>query len=328
MNPIRFGIIGTGRIADNAHAPALSQAEGAVLWSVLSRDGVRATAFAQKHGAQAKGAVHTDITSFLADPDLDAVIITSPDNLHAEHIIACAKAGKHVLAEKPLTVTRQQAHDVVAVCDAANVRLGTGFHLRWHAGHRLLHDLVCNQKKLGTLRHMRLLWTWLAHDNTNWRAHADVGTWWGLAGTGSHCFDMMHWFANGEHGPIVERKSVISRNVWQGPHDETAIVSLRYESGLTVDVTTSVLFDASTRFELYGDQGCAIGDGTLQGTVGKGDGIIRVKGTALDYTPVIPHRAQIEGFVAAIRKSIEPNASGRDGQRVVNDLVAATENFA
>ena len=92
MKKLNVAIVGTGRIASGGHAPALLQTEHAQLWSVMSRDRDRAADFAAKFKAQSKKPAHTTLDSLLQDPDLDAVIIATPDKLHAEQAVAAARA--------------------------------------------------------------------------------------------------------------------------------------------------------------------------------------------------------------------------------------------
>ena len=102
MKKLNIAILGTGSIASGGHAPALLQSKHAQLWSVPSRDSARAQQFTKKFKAQSGSPVHTSLASLLADPELDAVIVATPDKLHSEQTVAAAKAGKHVLLEKPL----------------------------------------------------------------------------------------------------------------------------------------------------------------------------------------------------------------------------------
>src|SRR6185436_5427085 len=130
---LRIGILGPGLIADQKLAPALRRVPGACLWSVLSRDRARAAAFAARHGATAPAPAFTEIEAFLADPGLDAVIIASPDRLHAREATLAAAAGKHVFVEKPMATSVDEARAMVNACAAAGVRLGVAYHLRFHA---------------------------------------------------------------------------------------------------------------------------------------------------------------------------------------------------
>ena len=135
---LKLGLVATGGIANSQLAPAINQADGVELWSIHSRDLGRAEAFAAQHGATGTRSAFDDLDEMLSDPDLDAVMLASPDKLHAPQTIAAAKAGKHVLTEKPMTTSREDAEAMLGAVAAAGVKLGVAYHLRWHMGHRSL----------------------------------------------------------------------------------------------------------------------------------------------------------------------------------------------
>ncbi len=319
---MNIALLGTGRIADNYLAPALARVDGARLWSVLSRDVERGSEFAQRHGAAAANAVHTDLDRLLADGDLDAVLIATPDKLHAPQCVAAARAGKHVFAEKPMATDIASAEDMVEACDKAGVTLAVAYHLRWHAGHRQLAAAV-HSGRLGTLRHMRVQWTFLAQSDEGWRASTDVGRWWGLAGVGTHCLDQVRWLMVPSCGEIVTQQNLISRAVWNGPHDETALVSLGFESGATAEICSSVLFNAPKRMEVFGSDTYAICDDTLGP---HGGGAISIGGEPMEYDVVDPYVGEIADFVAAVGEGRAPEVDGREGLRNVTTLVAAVSD--
>ena len=123
---INFALLGTGRIADTALSEALKSANGATLWSVLSRDEERAHSFAERHGAQAPVNAYSDLDRLLQDPELNAVVIATPDKLHVEQAIAAAAAGKHVLTEKPMATTVEDCQVMVDACADAGVTFHVG----------------------------------------------------------------------------------------------------------------------------------------------------------------------------------------------------------
>jgi 1,5-anhydro-D-fructose reductase (1,5-anhydro-D-mannitol-forming) len=308
---VRFGIIGTGGIAEHAFGPALAKVQGAELWSVLSRDADRGRAFASKHGAKAPAPVHTDLADFLADPRLDAVIVASPDRLHAEQAMRAADAKKHVLCEKPMAASAAEARAMAAAARRAGVRLGVAFHLRWHAGHRIVAGQA-HAGALGELRHARVQWTYRAPDASNWRAKNDVGRWWALAATGPHCVDLARWLLVPSCGEITEMKSVISRHVHKGPHDESALLAMRFASGATAEIMVSVLFDSTSVVEVFGTAGSAICEGTL----GRhGAGRARVRGAEVPFTVEDPFAGELADFVRAIEEGRDPEVSGEEGVR-------------
>jgi predicted dehydrogenase len=241
--------------------------------------------------------------------------------MHAEQAIAAAKAGKHVFSEKPMTTSIEEADAMVAACKDAGVKLGVAFHNRWHAGLRKLHEAV-SEGQLGELRHMRVQWSFLAPDAGNWRAGTDVGKWWGLAGVGTHCLDQILWFLEPTCGEVVEMKSIITKDVWKGPNDETALITMKFASGATADLCSSVLFQAPTRFELYGSKGYATGEDVVFTT---GAGTMQLNGKPWDFTPNDPYQLEIEDFAAAVAEDRAPEVDGEMGRRNTEILVRATD---
>jgi predicted dehydrogenase len=317
---LKIGMIGTGRIASMKLLPALQNASGAELWSVLSRDTSRATEIAKQYGAKSATPGHDDLDAMLADPELDAVIIATPDKLHSAQAIAAAKAGKHVFCEKPMTTSLAEADAMLKACDEAGVKLGVAFHIRWHAGLRKLHT-AAQKGELGDLRHIRVQWSSLAPDAGNWRADTDVGKWWSLAGVGTHCLDQILWFMEPTCGEVVEVKSVISRDVWKGPNDETALISMRFANGATADLCSSVVFAGPTQFELYGTKGYAKGENAVSIS---GEGRMWTDKGDWDFPVVDPYQLEIEDFAAAVRDNRAPEVDGIMGRRNTNILLQAT----
>lgn len=314
-----IGIIGTGRIANDQLAPALKNVKNARFWSVLSRDKQRAESFAQQHGAMAQHNAFDSLASFLADPSLDAVIIATPDGLHAQHAIACARAGKHVLLEKPMATTIEDARDICDTCTRERVKLAIAYHMRWHNGHQKVASMLHNGD-FGKPHYARAMWTWKAEDNGNWRAHEEHGRWWGLAGVGTHCVDFLRWMLLPASGEVTQVTSLIDKSTYGGPHDETASLSMQFGSGVVADIMTSVMFSATSRFELYCSDGMIVGDGTL---ATHGGGSIAVNGVPLDFDVVNPYVGEIQNFVDAIAGNVRVAVSGAEGIRNIEILLQA-----
>lgn len=318
---LELALLGTGRIANDRLAPAMAAAEGLRLWSVLSRSRSRAAAFADQHGAAAPAPAHDDLDALLDDPELDGVVVATPDGLHARQATAAARAGKHVFTEKPMATAVDDARDMMRACASAGVRLGVAYHLRWHAGHRRIVERV-RSGALGPLRHVRALWSWPADDDSNWRAHPEVGRWWSLAGVGTHCLDLARWIGVPEAGEVEGLEALATRSVWRGPHDETAVVALRFADGATAELCSSVLFPAPSRLEVYGRDGWIAATGTL-GPHGRGE-VVSSDGP-VPFDPVDPYRGELEDFARAVREGHAPEVDGAEGLRNVELLVEIEE---
>lgn len=318
---LNVAVLGTGWIAEDHLVPAIIQQEGARLWSVLSRDPERAAVFAKQHGAHAPHSGHSELDRLLADPELDAVVIATPDKLHAAQTIAAARAGKHVFVEKPMATDRESARAMVDACAKAGVKLGVAYHMRWHAGHRRLARMV-HDGELGKVRHMRAQWCWRASSAEDWRASEDVGRWWSLGGVGTHCLDQIRWFMRPQCGEVAALKSLVNRSVWNGPHDETAVLAMQFESGATAELCSSVLFDGPRRLELYASDGYFTCEDTFGPT---GGGEIRTDKGVQSFGRVDPYVGEIADFLDAIRDDRPPEVDGVEGMRNIELLLDAVE---
>lgn len=322
MQPLNFAILGPGGIADDQHAPAINRHPNAALWSVLSRSSERGQHFAKKHGLSAPQPWFTSLNELLADPLLDAVVIATPDRLHAEQVIACARAGKHVLLEKPMATSLAECDAMISACKSNGVILALAYHLRWHAGHRLVRTQV-QEGALGTLRHMRVHWTFAAKDGTNWRSSPETGRWWSLAANGTHCLDLIRWFMVPTQGEIVDVKTLTSNAKFQSPHDETSIVAMRFESGATAEICVSVQFESDSRIEIYGETGSV----RMEATMGRhGQGDIFLNKEPFPFHPVSPFTGELSNFIDCIRNGAPPEVGSTEARRNVELLLQAIQS--
>ena len=129
MRTIRWGLIGCGDISRKRVAPALRDAEHSELHAVARAQADLAGEFAAAFGVRKH---YADWRELISDPEIDAVYIATPVDLHAEQTIATARAGKHVLCEKPLALTAADCGRASAACDEAGVQLGVAYYRRFY----------------------------------------------------------------------------------------------------------------------------------------------------------------------------------------------------
>jgi predicted dehydrogenase len=315
---VRYGLVGTGSIADDAHAPALATATNSCLWSVLSRSRDRAENFARKHHAQGPKPATCSLGELLDDEALDAVIITVPDRLHFEYAKAALEAGKHVLIEKPMVTTAADALVLVDLARRQGLILGVGYHLRFHPGFRLIRQTVV-EGHIGELRHILAQWTFYRASDDEWRARAALGKWWSLAATGSHCLDLCHWLTSATGRSRIDLRAIVTNDVFSGPNDESAAVIASYTGGCTATITSSVSFDAPTIFNVYGEKGFIEARGML---ARRSATPFLLNGEAMEYPSDDPYQKQIAAFSQAIAQGGGFESDGAAGAHGVNDLLS------
>ena len=144
MDKIRFGVIGCGSIAKRAFIPALKKSNLAELISVASRDKNKAASFS----AEFECDVENDYESLLRRNNINVIYIATVPSTHEEIILSAAKHGKHILCEKPLTVSYNSAIRIVDYCKKKKIGIFEGFMYQFHSQHQKVRDIV-NDGKIG-----------------------------------------------------------------------------------------------------------------------------------------------------------------------------------
>lgn len=171
MEPVRFGIISTAKIGVERVIPAMMQGQHTRIDAIASRDLDKARAVADKLGIPRAYGTYEDL---LADPDIDAVYNPLPNHLHVPISIEAARAGKHVLCEKPLALDAKEAETLIDVRDETGVVLAEAFmvrhHPQWHKTRELIRD-----GRIGDLRAIQACFSYMNVDPANVRNQADIG---------------------------------------------------------------------------------------------------------------------------------------------------------
>jgi len=189
MEKVGFGVIGYG-IWGSFHARVYAQEDNSQLIAVCDIDEERARQIAEKTGAKR---YYTDFKKLVQDPDIGAVSIVTPDFAHLEPAIAAIKARKHILIEKPLATTVEEAEKIVNEAASAGTKLMVDFHNRWNPCLMNIKNAL-DKRELGTLslaylrqsNPRRVPLEWLS-----WSGKSSVA--WFL---GSHTIDVARWLFN------------------------------------------------------------------------------------------------------------------------------------
>ncbi|HYD99857.1 MAG TPA: Gfo/Idh/MocA family oxidoreductase [Alphaproteobacteria bacterium] len=139
MQPVRWGILGTARIATEKVIPGLRRTETAEVVAIASRGAAKAEAAARRLGIPA---AHASYEALLADPAVEAVYIPLPNEQHVPWAIRAAEAGKHVLCEKPLALTAAEAGSLIAARDRTGMLILEAFMVRQHPQWLRVRELV------------------------------------------------------------------------------------------------------------------------------------------------------------------------------------------
>ena len=330
---IGWAFIGTGNYPNSRVAPAAAQAEDTEIIACYSRDQTRADEFAKTHGALAE---YTSVEQLLADSRVDVVFVASPNHLHAEHAQLAAKAGKHVLTEKPMATTVADCVEMIKACKANNVKLGVGFQLRFHPGHMEASRLV-SEGGLGEVALAQVLLGSGVRGETKREMRTGLREWWetpdmvgnarSMIGTGVHCVDDLE-FILGQ--TVVEVAAISDGQTEEYPLEDLVSLSLRFSGGaIGTMVCGSRMPDSINDLTVYGSDGRVLLKNAARPTMG---GSLEIKSETVNsevtYEPdaLALAKWQIEGFNRAIKLDEEPAASGVDGLRSVQITEAMIES--
>src|SRR3954465_5325236 len=146
--PVRWGILGAANIAVKKVAPAIQRGSRSRVVAIASRDLAKAQRAARELGI---ARAHGSYEELLADPDVEAIYNPLPNPLHVPWTIRAAEAGKHVLCEKPIALSADEARGLLGVGERTGVMIGEGFMVRSHPQWIAVRDLVASGR-IGQLR--------------------------------------------------------------------------------------------------------------------------------------------------------------------------------
>lgn len=260
---VKWGIIGCG-IISRLHGEAISMADNTELVAVCDIIEERAQATAEKYGVKK---VYIDYHDLLADPEVEVVSICTPSGMHGEMVQAAARAGKHILCEKPMEITREKMDRTIEVVEECGVKMGCVFQ------RRLQNEAIAVKAALDSGRFGRVI---LAdaylkyyrspayYKSADWRATWALDGGGALMNQGVHGVDLLTWLA-GDVNSVYARCATMVRDI---EVEDTAVVSLQFKNGAmgVIECTTSVYPGQDTRFEIHCEHGSIIfGDqGLLQ----------------------------------------------------------------
>ena len=278
--------------------------------SACSRDAERAARFCAPYAAQP----YADVQQFLADPQLDAVFIATPNDRHMADVLACAAAGKHVLCDKPLALNAMDAQRMIDACRAAGVKLGVGYQMRFSPVHREMARRAA-AGELGRIAyaHIQACFRY-PFPPSEWRRHlATAGGGWATADLGTHLVDLLLWLL----GPVSEVQAQMDNGAYGYETEDICSAVLRFERGTLATLTCATAVTAPrSEVALYGEHGCVVGENTIGiGTWGRllaGDAGALVE-HPLQQPAESPYQLELAAFSEALRTNAQPPVPGEAG---------------
>jgi UDP-N-acetyl-2-amino-2-deoxyglucuronate dehydrogenase len=326
---IRFALIGCGRISKN-HISSLEQhAENAELVAVCDTDEVAL----ESAVSQCKVPGFSDITTLLAQVQADVVILTTPSGIHPEHAIKCARAGFHVLTEKPMATKWDDGLRMVRACEDAGVHLFVVKQNRRNATLQLLKQAVL-QGRFGQIYMATLNVFWQRpqigyYDQAKWRGSwlMDGGAFMNQA---SHYVDLLAWLV----GPIESLHAYTGTLARDIEAEDTGVISVKWRNGAMGSINATMLTypkNLEGSITILGEKGTVRIGGVAVNEIqhwefaDKRSEDNAIKTASYQTTSVygVGHPLYYDNVIKVMRGQAKPDVDGREGLKSLEVLIGA-----
>lgn len=334
---IRFAIVGCGVISPT-HARSITELPNAKLAAVCDIVEEKALALADQFlPDRERKNVYTDYRKMLERDDIDVVCVLTPSGLHAPIGIDAAKANKHVLVEKPMDISLEQADLLIETCRAASVKLGVISQHRFDAPIMALKKAV-DAGQLGQLN--------FGGSHTKWyrsQEYYDSGDWrgtWALDGGGALINQSIHYVDLLTHimGPIEELSAYCATRAHTRIEvEDIAVAAVKFRSGALglIEGNTAAYPGFCARLDIYGTEGSVVieNDRVKDWKMRSGDEYQSddgptsfIGGTSSHDIWHHSHRRQIKNMIDAIFNDHEPLVNGQEGRRSLQTVLGVYES--
>jgi 1,5-anhydro-D-fructose reductase (1,5-anhydro-D-mannitol-forming) len=321
-NATGWGLIGASTIASEYMIGAIRAQTGHEVVAVASSSAQRGREYAQRHGIEAS---YDSVDALLADLRVQAVYISTTNELHREQVLAAAKAGKHVLCEKPLALTVEDAVVMARACREVGVVMATNHHLRNAATHRKIRELIL-AGAIGRPLFARVFHAvHLPPHLQGWRLDKPAAGGGVILDITVHDVDTLRFLLGAE--PVEAVGMSQSASMAKAGLEDGAMSVLRFDNGVLAQLhdAFTVKF-AGTGIEVHGEEGSIVGRGVMtQRPVGE---VLLCIAEGERPVPVEHEDLYVRGvaaFCAAMRGEGRPAATAEDGIRSLHAALAVAE---
>ena len=317
-----WGLIGASTIARQYMIEAIRAQAGHDVVAVMSRSAERAAAFAAENRI---ASAHDSLDALLANPAVQVVYVSTTNELHRAQVLAAAQAGKHVLCEKPLALTVEDAAEMVRACREAGVVMATNHHLRNAATHRKIRELI-RGGAIGRPLFARVFHAvYLPPNLQGWRLDKPQAGGGVILDITVHDIDTLRFLLDAE--PVEAVGIAQSASMAKQGLEDGAMSVVRFDNGVLAQLHDAfTVKHAGHGIEVHGEAGSVIGrDVMSQRPVGE----VVLRNDAGEHRVPVEHEGLyvrgVAAFCAALRGTGKPAATGEDGVRSLAAAIAVAE---
>jgi predicted dehydrogenase len=313
---VGYAVVGLGSISQVAVLPAFAHSKKAKLVAVVSGDKNKAKKFAQDFNAS-QSYTYDEFSRCLESPAVDAVYIATPPGEHEKYAVAAAKAGKHVLCEKPLAATVQQARNMVNTCRRNKVLFMTAYRKYFEPSSLALKKMI-KTGELGRIDVIHTLFTELrvfGDSSPAWLFSKKLCGGGPLTDVGVYCINTTRWLVDEDPISATGISWVRDKRRYKEVEEGVAF-RLDFKSGIVLQGTAAYSAAFSSFVHIHGDKGWAeLGPAFAFEEERRISGKIGGKWFAKTYKPMDEFVLEIDDFAGCIQEGREPEPSGEQGLR-------------
>ncbi len=319
-----IAVVGIGHLTMEQILPAFEQSKHARLVGLVSGDRKKAETVAAHTGIDPKRIFsYADYDKIANDPAIEAVYIVLPNHMHAEYTIRAAKAGKHVLCEKPMATSVKDCEAMIAACKAADRKLMIAYRMQYEPHARFAMKAI-REKRFGITKIIE------AHNGQNqgdpnqWRLKKGGGA---LMDVGIYCLNTARFF-------LGEEPSWVNATVYSTPNDprfkevdEAVLWQMGFPSGALANLSTSMGTHRSQRMRALGDKGGWIDMDPAFPYAGIALAVNEVHGkdesrSKIDLGQKQQFALELDHFATAVRANQQPYTPGEEGMQDIRIIEA------
>jgi len=325
-DPVRFAVVGLGHIAQTAVLPAFANAKNDCrLAAVVSDDMETAHKVAEIYGV-GHVVAYDDYDRFLNSGEVDAVYIALPNSLHCDYTVRAAKAGVHVLCEKPMAVTEAECRRMITACRRAKVKLMIAYRLHFEAANLQAIEIV-RSGKLGEVRTFDSTFSFtVVEDNIRVKPELGGGT---LYDIGVYCINAARYLFQDEPSEVIAASFAAEGDPRFEGVDEATSAILRFPGDRVATFTSSFGVDVVAAYRVCGSKGNLRVDPAYPHTSGmKMYLTIEGQERELSFEPCDQFAPLLIELARCIREDREPEPNGLEGLADVRIIQAIYKSAA
>jgi len=316
-----FALVGLGNLSTGQIAPALQKTKHCRLAGIVTGTPAKAERWKAQYNLPEKNIYNYGTMEKMADnPDIDVVYVVTPNALHAEHTIKAAKAGKHVLCEKPMEVSAEKCQSMIAECKKAGKQLAIGYRCHFEPNH-LECVRLAREKVFGDIRIMEAGFGFSIGDPTQWRLDHALAGGGPLMDVGIYALQATRMVI-GEEPILVSAQATTTDPVKFKDVEESMTWELKFPGGAVAYSSTTYKIGGINRFTAFAERGSfglepAFNYGGIRGR--------RSDGKELRFDSIDQFAAEMDDFAQCILNNKPTSVPGEEGLRDVKILMAIYE---